>query len=63
MNNEMKKIDGSAQLNDEELDQVAGGYSRATWKSMSTEERIRAKEMSDAYRTLGQYCAMDDPNA
>ena len=63
MEEKIKKVDERTELKDEEVDQVAGGYSRKTWKSMTTEERITAKKKSDAYRTLGEYCAMDDPNA
>ena len=51
------------QIDDELVDEVTGGYSKKTWKNMSTDERITAKKKSDAYRTLGEYCAMDDPNA
>ena len=52
-----------AQLTDEELNQVAGGYSKEHWNSMSTAERIAAKNESDANKAAGKYCAMDDPNA
>ena len=62
MSEEMKKVNEKIELQDEELNQVAGGYSRETWKSMTYEERVRAKQQSDAYRVLNMYCAMDDRN-
>lgn len=63
MEEKIKKVDERTELKDEEVDQVAGGYSRKTWKSMSAEERIAAQKKSEAYRILKEYCAMDDPNA
>jgi len=64
MSEELKKVaaDAKIELNDDDLESVAGGYSKATWKSMSYDERVKAKQESDAYRTLKMYCKMDDPN-
>jgi len=62
MSEELKKVDEMVALSDEDLDGVAGGYSKETWKTMTYEERVRAKEVSDAYRTLGIPCDMDNPD-
>jgi len=53
------------QINDEQLDQVAGGYSREHWEQMSTQERIAAYNESKAKRKAdgNAYCAFYDPNA
>ena len=51
------------QLTDEELNQVAGGYSPEHWQAMSDAERILARQESEANKAAGKYCALNDPNA
>ena len=53
------------QIDEEMLDQVAGGYSKEHWEQMSTEERIAAYNESKAKRKVdgNAYCAFYDPNA
>lgn len=59
---EMMKVanDARVELTDDDVDQVAGGYSKETWEKMTPDERKRAYQESKAYRTLGMYCAYDD---
>lgn len=60
MSEEMKKVNAKVELNDDELDMVAGGYSQETWEKMTPDERKKAYQESKAYRTLDMYCAYDD---
>ena len=69
---EMKKselmklaADMKVELIDEDANQIAGGYSREHWESMSTQERIAAYNESKLKRKLdgNAYCAFYDPNA
>lgn len=49
-----------AELNDEDLDYVAGGkYSYDEWKAMSTEERRQAQLDSLNNRKQGLPCALE----
>ncbi len=56
---------GLAQLDDDNLDQVTGGYSQVNWEQMSPDERIAAYNESKAARKVdgNAYCAFYDPNA
>jgi len=56
---------GLAQLDDDNLDQVTGGYSQAHWEQMTTQERVDAFNESQAKRKVdgNAYCAFYDPNA
>ena len=56
---------GLAQLDDDNLDQVTGGYSEEHWLQMSPDERIAAYNESKAKRQVdgNAYCAFYDPNA
>ena len=58
-----KKI--RVQVDDEKLDQVAGGYSKENWLNMTMQERIAAYNESKAKRKVdgNAYCAYYDPNA
>lgn len=51
------------ELSEDELDQVAGGYSDSNWLAMTPAERIAAFNESKVNRAAGKYCAYDDPNA
>lgn len=65
--NELKKLaaEMKVELTDEDVEAIAGGYSREHWEQMSPEERIAAYNESKAKRkTDGNcYCAFYDPNA
>ena len=51
------------ELSEDELDQVAGGYSDSHWLAMTPDERVAAYLDSQAKRKSHEYCAYDDPNA
>ena len=53
------------QIDDEMLNQVAGGYSQEHWEQMTMQERIAAYNESKALRKAdgNAYCAFYDPNA
>ena len=53
------------QIDDGDLDQIAGGYSKEHWEQMTTQERIDAYNESKAKRKAdgNAYCAFYDPNA
>ena len=63
----MKKLtaDMKIALTDEDVNQVAGGYSQEHWEQMSPEERVAAyNESKELRKTDGNaYCAFYDPNA
>ena len=64
---EIKKVAAGMKisLTDEDADQIAGGYSKEHWLSMTMEERIAAYNESKAKRKVdgNAYCAYYDPNA
>ena len=53
------------QVDEDNLNQVTGGYSKENWEKMTTEERIAAYNESRAKRKVdgNAYCAFYDPNA
>lgn len=57
--------DMKVELEDEDIDCVAGGYSRENWEKMSPEERVAAyNESKEKRKSDGNaYCAFYDPNA
>ena len=54
-----------AQLDDDMLGQVAGGFSQEHWEAMTPEERLAAYRESQAIKTAdgNAYCAFYDLNA
>ena len=66
-NKEFKKlaVDMEAELTDEAIDQISGGYSKEQWEQMTTQERIDAYNDSKAKRKAdgNAYCAFYDPHA
>lgn len=64
---EIKKIaaDMKVELTDEDVEQIAGGYSKENWLKMTAQERIAAYNESKAKRQQdgNAYCAFYDPNA
>jgi len=57
---EEKKINVPAEINDDELDLVAGGaYTYDEWKAMSEEERRAAQLRSIEARKAGKPCELD----
>ena len=65
--NEIKKLAATmkVELTDEDVDQIAGGYSKENWLQMTPEERIAAYNESKEKRKQdgNAYCAYYDPNA
>ena len=63
MADQEKKI--REQIDDGNLDQVTGGYSKEHWNKMTPEERVAAYNESKAKRKVdgNAYCAFYDPNA
>lgn len=49
------------EIADDELDQVAGGYSAETWLKMTVEERRMEVIKSAKAQQVNEYCAMNDP--
>ena len=64
---EIKKIaaDMKVELTDEDVEQIAGGYSKENWEKMTPQERIAAYNESKEKRKKdgNAYCAFYDPNA
>ena len=57
---EIKKNNVPVEIEDEELDLVAGGaYTKEEWNSMSTEERQAAQQRSIRAMIRNQPCEMD----
>jgi len=57
---EEKKVVAPVEINDEELDLVAGGaYTREEWEAMSTAERAAAQQRSRNARRNNRPCEMD----
>ena len=57
---EIKKNPAIEEINEEELDLVAGGvYTKEQWDAMSMEERIAAQSRSAYARYMGKPCEMD----
>lgn len=57
---EEKKVVAPVEINDDELDLVAGGkYSEAEWRAMTPAERVAAKQRSLKARAAGTPCEMD----
>lgn len=57
---EEKKINVPEEINDEELDLVAGGaYTQEEWNAMTTEERRAAQQRSRMAKRQGQPCELD----
>ncbi len=65
--NEIKKIaaDMKVELTDEDVEQIAGGYSKENWEKMTPQERVAAYNESKAKRKVdgNAYCAFYDANA
>ena len=65
--NEIRKLAANMkiELTDEDVEKIAGGYSKEHWNAMTTQERIAAYNESRAKRKVdgNAYCAFYDPNA
>ena len=63
MSEKEKKI--RERIDDGQLEQVSGGYSRENWEQMTPAERVAAYNESKAKRKVdgNAYCAFYDPNA